>query len=55
MDADRTLSVSEHVCDHAKQRCYTQRSFDILNGFEIVQTRCINCHKILILDVKKIK
>jgi hypothetical protein len=47
-------SVCEAICDHADQRSYTQRQFDILNGFELVLTRCINCHKTLKMDVKKL-
>jgi hypothetical protein len=40
-------------CDHANQRLYTDRRFDVLNGFELNFTRCINCHKIVGLEVKK--
>ena len=47
-------SVSQAVCDHAIQRSYTQRHFDILNGFELNLIRCINCHKTLELEVKKL-
>ena len=54
MEEERLTSVSQVSCDHAKQRRYTQRRFDILNGFELVLTRCINCHKILILEAKKL-
>jgi len=53
MDEGQLTSVSQVICDHAKQRLYTQRRFDILNGFELVVTRCCNCHKILALEVKK--
>jgi hypothetical protein len=51
---DRLVSISQVTCDHAKQRRYTQTRFDILNGFEVVLTRCINCHKILAFEVKKL-
>ena len=54
MDEERLTVVSQVICDHAKQRRYTQRRFDILNGFELVATKCINCHKILALEVKKL-
>jgi hypothetical protein len=54
MDKRRLASVSQVTCDHAKQRRYTQRRFDILNGFELVVTRCDNCNKILALEVKKL-
>jgi len=54
MEEDRLVSISQVTCDHAKQRRYTQTRFDILNGFELVLTRCINCHKILAFEVKKL-
>jgi len=54
MPKDRVISFSQVTCDHAKQRRYTQTRFDILNGFEIVLIRCINCHKILAFEVKKL-
>jgi hypothetical protein len=54
MDEGQLIFISQAICDHAKQRRYTQRSFDILNGFELVVTRCCNCHKTLALEVKKI-
>jgi len=47
----RTFQVN---CNHQKERLYTERCFDILNGFELVFTRCINCHKIVGLDAKKL-
>jgi len=48
-------SVIRHqsVCDHAKERHYTQKQFDMLNGFELTITRCINCHKTLGFEAKK--
>ena len=55
MKEDRLILISQVSCDHAKQRRYTQTRFDILNGFELVLTRCINCHKILALEAKKLK
>jgi hypothetical protein len=54
MEKDRLVSISQVTCDHEKQRRYTQTRFDILNGFELVLTRCINCHKILAFEVKKL-
>jgi hypothetical protein len=54
MRKDRLIIVNQFTCDHAKQRHYTQTRFDILNGFELLLTRCINCHKILALEVKKL-
>jgi hypothetical protein len=54
MEKDSLLVVRQVNCEHAKQRWYTQRRFDILNGFELVVTRCINCHKTVALEVKKL-
>ena len=54
MDEERLTVVSQAICNHAKQRQYTQRRFDILNGFELIVTKCINCHKVLTLEVKKL-
>jgi len=54
MEEDRLTEVSQLVCNHAKQRPYCMSQFDILNGFEIITTRCSNCHKTLALEVKKI-
>jgi hypothetical protein len=54
MAEDRLVSIGQATCDHAKQRHYIQTRFDILNGFEIVLTRCINCHKILTFEAKKL-
>jgi len=54
MEQEELTSVSQALCDHSKQRRYTQKQFDILNGFELVETRCLNCHKILVLNIGKI-
>ncbi|MDX1813504.1 MAG: hypothetical protein R3319_01825 [Candidatus Bathyarchaeia archaeon] len=54
MGTDRLVSINQVICDHAKQRSYKQTRFDILNGFEVVLTRCFNCHKILAFEVKKL-
>jgi len=54
MENDRVFTVSQSSCNHTKERQYTQRNFDMLNGFEFVFTRCMNCHKILIIDEKKL-
>lgn len=55
MDKERLTAVSQLVCDHAKQRRYSISQFDILNGFEIIATKCSNCHKMLALEVKKLR
>ncbi len=53
MDKEELTTMSQLVCDHAKQRKYSINQFDILNGFEIVATKCSNCHKILSLKIRK--
>jgi hypothetical protein len=53
MEGDESLSSTQVLCDHAKHRTYSQRRFDILKGFELNETRCINCHKIVTLNIKK--
>jgi hypothetical protein len=53
MENDQLPWVSLEPCDHSNQRQYTQRRFDILSGFELMETRCINCHKILITKITK--
>ena len=55
MDKERLTTVSQVFCDHKKQRRYSTNQFDILNGFELVSTKCTNCHKVLSLEVKKFK
>jgi hypothetical protein len=54
MERERLTSFSQLTCEHAKQRQYTQTRFDILNGFEINVTRCLNCHKTLAIKAKKL-
>jgi hypothetical protein len=53
MDEETLVAASQPNCDHENQRLYTDRCFDILNGFELTFTRCINCHKIVSLEAKK--
>ena len=52
MEEDSLVYARQLTCDHGKQKLYTQRNFDILNGFELVYTRCLNCHKIVNLEAK---
>jgi hypothetical protein len=40
-------------CQHQQHQLYTQKRFDVLNGFEFTLTRCLNCHKIVGLEIKK--
>jgi hypothetical protein len=53
MEEDQLARQIQSVCDHAKERHYTQTQFDMLNGFEFTITRCINCHKTLVFEAKK--
>jgi hypothetical protein len=54
MEHEKLTMVSQALCDHSKQKRYTQKQIDMLNGFELVETRCLNCHKILVLNIGKI-
>ena len=54
MDEERLTYVSQLCCNHAKQRRYSMTNFDILNGFEVVATKCSNCHKRLDVEDKKL-
>jgi hypothetical protein len=54
MEAEIFASVTQVNCKHEKQLEYTERIFDILNGFEIVAVRCYNCHKIIELTIRKL-
>jgi hypothetical protein len=53
MEEDTLFSMRQLNCDHQKQESYTQRGFDILNGFEFNVTICLNCHKIVELKAEK--
>ena len=53
MEGEASVSLIHVICEHAKHRTYTLRSFDILKGFELNETRCFNCHKIVAKDIKK--
>jgi hypothetical protein len=53
MDKEKLVDTFQLHCDHENQRLYTDRRFDVLNGFELTYTRCINCHKIVSLEAKK--
>jgi hypothetical protein len=54
MGAEFLFAVSQSNCRHEKHRKYSNRSFDMLNGFEIVATKCFNCHKTLELTIRKV-
>ena len=53
MEADSLVNSLKPECNHGKQPVYTQRRFDILNGFEYNLTRCLNCHQIVEFKAKK--
>ena len=55
MGEEDLMVIRKNICDHYQQRRYQQKRLDILNGFELVLTRCINCHKVLSLEARKIK
>jgi len=55
MDEERLVSASQQNCSHKEQQLYTERFFDILNGFELTFTRCPSCHKTMSLEAKKLK
>jgi hypothetical protein len=54
MEDDILFIQRQLTCAHKKQVQYQQRQFDILNGLEYHFTRCLNCHKIVDLEAKKI-
>ena len=55
MGEDELVVIRKYICNHFQQRRYTQKRLDILNGFELVLIRCLNCHKVLTLEAKRIK
>jgi hypothetical protein len=54
MEEGSVNALNSFNCDHKKPHVYTQRQFDILNGFELIFTRCFSCHKVVGLEAKKI-
>jgi mono/diheme cytochrome c family protein len=54
MKAEIWASITQANCKHEKQLKYTERVFDIINGFEIAAVRCNNCHKVIELTIKKL-
>jgi len=47
METKILISITQRNCKHEEHRKYVDREFDMLNGFEIIATKCCNCHKIL--------
>jgi hypothetical protein len=54
MDKEQLPGIRQVNCDHLSYKQYTEVRFDILNGFELVETKCTNCHKILRTKIMKI-
>jgi len=54
MEENAWVTISQASCVHTKHKWYTQRRFDILNGYELELTRCINCHKTVEMKIKKL-
>jgi hypothetical protein len=55
MENEQYNWFNQVICDHSSQEQYSQRRFDILRGFELVETRCFNCHKILSTKITKLQ
>jgi len=55
MKEEILVSINQSNCKHWKNRKYTEKNFDILNGFELVAKRCCNCHKTLELTIRKME
>jgi hypothetical protein len=53
-DKEQLPEIRQVNCNHLSYEQYTERRFDILNGFELVEIRCANCHKILATKIIKI-
>lgn len=54
MEEEILLSINQTNCAHWKSRKYIERTFDILNGFEIIAVKCLSCDKTLELRIKKL-
>jgi hypothetical protein len=54
MEEELAVFINQSGCRHWKHRRYIERSFDILNGFELIASRCCNCYKVLELKIRKI-
>lgn len=54
MEREILVSLIQRNCKHGNYGKYKRRSFDIFNGFEIVATRCRNCHKITELSIRSV-
>lgn len=54
MEEDMLFKNSQPNCTHQENQVYQQKRLDILNGFDLTLTRCLNCHKIMELEARKI-
>jgi hypothetical protein len=54
MEKERLTWLRQVICDHSNQEQYTTRRFDILEGMEFIETKCIACHKVLALKIVRI-
>jgi hypothetical protein len=54
MEAEILVSITQLNCEHEKHGRYTFRSFDILNGFEIIEVKCSNCKKTLQVKIRRL-
>ena len=55
MREEELMLIRNNLCNHLQHRNYNQKRLDILNGFQLTLIRCINCHKVLSLEAKKIR
>jgi hypothetical protein len=55
MDKEGLVETTQLNCKHEEQQLHAERCFDILNGLEFTFNRCINCHKIVSLEAKKLE
>ena len=53
MDEETLVNASQLNCNHKEE--YNERFFDVLNGLELTFTCCIDCHKIVSLEAKKLR
>jgi hypothetical protein len=55
MEARLSGSEDQLNCRHEKGGILKLRSFDIVNGFEVVIVKCCDCDKALELRISKIR
>jgi hypothetical protein len=52
MEEEILVSINQKNCNHWEHKKYTERNFDVLNGFEIVIVRCCSCYKTLQITIR---